>query len=144
MRRRQALARLSISCRLQLRCSSLCFSMLIHGTVGLFEEGQLAIIRGPPPSSLRIPLRLAARVVATHINATFGKAIKLPSDVMFGDLQLAKRELELPPPPPPPPPPSPPSFIHVAPPLANVPPSAERANGANPVVRVGTPKMLPF
>ena len=82
--------------------------VLTHGSV-VTEAGGLVVIRGPPPSYLRIPLRLAARVIAMHINATFNSTLTLPNDVMADDLLLPTRALFVPPPasPPAPPPPAP-------------------------------------
>ena len=80
--------------------------IMTHGSV-VTEEGGLLVIRGPPPSYLRIPLRLASCVLTLHINATFKSTVVLPTDVMAGDLLFLPRPLFVPPPTPPPPPPLP-------------------------------------
>ena len=83
--------------------------VLIHGSI-VTEVDDLVVIRGPPPSNLRIPLRLVARVIAIHMNATFNSTLTLPIDVMADDLLLPPRALFVPPAiPPPAPPPVPPA-----------------------------------
>lgn len=115
--------------------------VLTHGSV-VTEVGGLVVIRGPPPSYHRIPLRLAARVLTLHVNVTFNSTLVLPIDVVLDDLLLAPRGLSSSPPTPaPPPPPAPPSA-----PLLSLSPASASANrypinldGAEPSM---TPKKL--
>ena len=72
--------------------------VLVHCHV-VTEANGLCVLWGPPPSNLRVPMRLAARVIVMHVNAAFHYALPLPTDVMTDDLCLAPRPLWAPPPP---------------------------------------------
>ena len=65
------------------------------------QGNPVEVVRGPPPLwNHRIPIRLAARVILTHINTTFGNQLPLPA-AFPTDLDLTLQPEHLPPTPPP-------------------------------------------
>jgi hypothetical protein len=69
--------------------------VMAHGNVAIEDDNALTVILGGPPSVVkRIPVRLAARVIFTHINNTFQMQVPLPA-TMYGDLDLTRRPLQM-------------------------------------------------
>ena len=93
--------------------------VLTHAVKVVTEVSQgnpVEVVRGPPTTyNTRILIRLAARVVLSHINTTFGKQLTLPF-AFPTDLELTLKPLY-----PPPLPPTPPPVVHVS-----APPSVDQ------------------
>ena len=86
--------------------------VLTHAVKVVTEVSQgnpVEVVRGPPTTyNTRILIRLAARVVLSHINTTFGKQLTLPF-AFPTDLELTLKPLY-----PPPLPPMPFRVVHVS------------------------------
>ena len=69
--------------------------VMAYGNVAIEDDNALTVILGGPPSAVkRIPVRLAARVIFTHINNTFQMQVPLPA-TMDGDSDLTQRPLQM-------------------------------------------------